>query len=92
LENGLNYLNEKNILSEGLINNIVNYLLKGKKQYVKDQIKKMKMEKINKSGILKDIDALNKNTEKLEKSFEALFGNKIENPRYSLSDFIKMED
>ena len=87
----MNYLKETNILSEGLISNIVSYLVKGKKQFVKDQIKKMKLNRIEQSGILKDIERLNNTTEKLEKSLQKLTGKKINTPTYNLSDFVKVK-
>ena len=94
MENSMksNYLDRKVILSEGLIDSIIDYLLRGKRKQVKDAIKKMQLDRIQKSGILKDIDTLNKNVTDLEKEFEKRFGKKVKLNQYKLSDFVKMVD
>ena len=51
----------------------------------------MKLNRIEQSGILKDIERLNNTTEKLEKSLQKLTGKKINTPTYNLSDFVKVK-
>ena len=73
------YLNSKNILTEGFFTKLFN-LLKVKPEN-QDKIK-------NNKKIKNSLNSLNKSQDELEDALEDLLGKKINLNRYSLKDFL----
>tara|TARA_B100001123_G_C15340302_1_gene1034540 strand:+ start:1137 stop:1397 length:261 start_codon:yes stop_codon:yes gene_type:complete len=84
--NKKSYMNESVILKESFFDKLMKFLKRKTKEHNDVKLKKM----IKRSGILKNIDTINSEREKLDKAFEKQFGVKIKKKTYGLDDFVKI--
>ena len=86
----MSYMNKKVILTEGFFKSLFRLILSGKgKNYIR-KIDKNKV--VKKSGILNDIEKLNKHSQELDKKLSNYFGVEFSSGQLSLEDLINMED
>ena len=77
------YMNRQNILSEGIIDQIISWFKSGKTE------KAVKAAEKKHPGLRKNVDAINKLNRRNEQLFKDQFGVDIKLSTYKLSDWIK---
>ena len=75
-------MNQKNILSEGVVDQIIQWFKSGKKK------KAIELAQKKHPNIKNDIKSINKINRDIEKNFEKTFGVKIKLRDYNISDYL----
>jgi hypothetical protein len=92
MKNKKSYMNDSNILNEGIFDIISNFI--NRKKNKKNKITSSDIKKIDKktklvSKLNNNISDMNKRQSKINAEFEKEFGVKIKSKPYKLSDFLK---
>ena len=76
------YMNNENILSEGIIDQIIKWFKSGKKRQA------VKLAQKKHPGIKNDIKAINKLNRDIEDNFKKTFGVEIKLKDYNITDYL----
>ena len=86
----MSYMSKKIILTEGFFKSLFRLISSGKAKSYINKLNKNKT--IKKSGILDDIEKLNKHSHELDKKLSNYFGVEFSSGQLSLEDLIDIED
>ena len=83
----MSYMNKKVILTEGFFKSLFRLILSGKAEGYISKLRKRKA--IKNSGILNDIEKLNKTTKKLDRLLSDYYGKEYSSKKITLADLLE---